>query len=223
MNGDNNKKLLKTMAIFLHEALGSEYEIIYHNLENNGYKVEYLANGQISGRSEEDYNKETLFELLGDYSNKDFVINTEGRVDNNKVIKHSSFLYRNMDGNLEGVLCINFDGSKLVNIAKQILKLTNMSNASIESERLNTFDFENDMVSDLVEHIANGVFDDALENKDLPVEELSQEEKMEIVRKLNDKEVFLYKGAVSNASKKLGVSKATIYRYLQTIQEEDGF
>ena len=50
MSEIDNKELLRNMAVFLHEALGMEYEIVYHNLENNGYKVEYLANGQISGR-----------------------------------------------------------------------------------------------------------------------------------------------------------------------------
>src|SRR5699024_9698745 len=156
------KELLKNMAVFLHEALGMEYEIVYHNLENDGYMVEYLANGQISGRREEDYTKETLLELLGDCSDKNFVINTRGRVENNKVMKHSSFLYRDKHGNLEGVLCINFDISKLVNIAKEILKLTNMSNALIGNEKLETFDFKNNLVSDLVEHIIVGVFNDAL-------------------------------------------------------------
>ncbi|MBP2025775.1 helix-turn-helix transcriptional regulator [Peptoniphilus stercorisuis] len=216
----DNKELLKNMAVFLHEALGMEYEIVYHNLENDGYMVEYLANGQISGRREEDYTKETLLELLGDCSDKNFVINTRGRVENNKVMKHSSFLYRDKHGNLEGVLCINFDISKLVNIAKEILKLTNMSNALIGNEKLETFDFKNNLVSDLVEHIIVGVFNDALMDKNSSLEDLSQDEKMEIVRKLKEKEVFLYKEAVPKISEKLGVSKATIYRYLQTIQED---
>lgn len=221
MSEIDNKELLRNMAVFLHEALGMEYEIVYHNLENNGYKVEYLANGQISGRKKEDFSKEKLLELLGDCTDKNFVINTRGRIENNKVMKHSSFIYKDKDGNIEGVLCINFDGSKFVNIAKQILKLTNMSNASIESERLNTFDFENDMVSDLVEYVVSGVFNDFLKDKNSSLENLSQEDKIEVVRKLNDKEVFLYKDSVSKISEKLGVSKATIYRYLQIIQEDE--
>jgi predicted transcriptional regulator YheO len=49
-------------------------------------------------------------------------------------------------------------------------------------------------------------------------ERMSPEEKIEIVRQLNDKGVFLLKGEVSRVAKYLNVSDATIYRYLSKVK-----
>lgn len=219
----NTKSCFVALANFLHVALGSEFEIVLHDVEDNEHKIAFIANGHISGRTEDDYNKDSLFEIIGDadLSKDDFLINSEGIVHNNKVIKHSSYFIKDDTDNLTGVLCINFDGSKYVNLAKQLLQLTNMDNASIENDSLHSYDFQNSVVSNLVSDIANTVIDDALGFSDIPADMLSQDEKMDIIRELNKKEVFLMKGSITNAAKRLGVSKATIYRYLQTINEEE--
>ena len=49
---------------------------------------------------------------------------------------------------------------------------------------------------------------------DVPVERLTQDEKMEIMAALNRKGVFLLKGSVSYVAKELHSSEASIYRYL---------
>lgn len=219
----NQKKQYINLAKFLHAALGSEFEIVLHEFDFDKHNLLYLANGHISGRTVEDYTIESLYDIIDntDIKTNNFHINSQGLVYNNKVIKHSTFFIKDDTNNLIGILCINFDGSKYVNIAKKILQLTNMENASIENDRLHTFDFQNNLVSDVVSDIANSVFDDALSLSTIPIDMLSQEEKIEIVRELNNKEVFLMKGSITNAAKKLGVSKATIYRYLQIINEEN--
>ena len=48
----------------------------------------------------------------------------------------------------------------------------------------------------------------------VPVERLTQDEKMEIMAALNRKGVFLLKGSVSYVAKELHSSEASIYRYL---------
>lgn len=51
-----------------------------------------------------------------------------------------------------------------------------------------------------------------------PVNRFNVEEKLAIVRELDDRGVFLVKGSVSELSKKLKTSEATIYRYLHQLQ-----
>ena len=51
-------------------------------------------------------------------------------------------------------------------------------------------------------------------NYPVPVERLTQDEKMEIMATLNRKGVFLLKGSVSYVAKELHSSEASIYRYL---------
>ena len=59
-----------------------------------------------------------------------------------------------------------------------------------------------------------------MENSFVPVDRLNQEEKIEIVRDLEGKGVFMLKGAVSEVAEKLGVSEATLYRYIRIVSNE---
>ena len=55
----------------------------------------------------------------------------------------------------------------------------------------------------------------------IPVERMSQDEKIQVVRELNELGLFLFKGGVSELAKKLKVSDATVYRYLHKIKDDD--
>jgi predicted transcriptional regulator YheO len=46
---------------------------------------------------------------------------------------------------------------------------------------------------------------------------MTPDEKIAIVRTLNDKGVFLLKGAVAVVARHLAASEATVYRYLQRV------
>ena len=59
----------------------------------------------------------------------------------------------------------------------------------------------------------------ALESSGVPVDRLTQEEKMKVVEQLNNKGVFLLKGAVSEVARQMASSEATIYRYLSKLNK----
>ncbi|MNI74519.1 hypothetical protein D3C73_1306070 [compost metagenome] len=52
----------------------------------------------------------------------------------------------------------------------------------------------------------------------IPPDRLSSQEKIDIVRELNDLGVFLLKGGVSEAAAALSISEPTVYRYLQKLK-----
>ena len=55
----------------------------------------------------------------------------------------------------------------------------------------------------------------------IPLERLTQEEKIGIVRNLDNKGVFMIKGAVGILAKRLDVSQASLYRYITIAREEN--
>ena len=55
----------------------------------------------------------------------------------------------------------------------------------------------------------------------VPVDRLTQDEKMEIMDALNRKGVFLLKGSVSHVARELHSSEASIYRYLGKLNNKD--
>ena len=61
------------------------------------------------------------------------------------------------------------------------------------------------------------IVSEVVSNYPVPVELLTQDEKMEIMATLNRKGVFLLKGSVSYVAKELHSSEASIYRYLDKL------
>lgn len=209
------------LAEFLHKTLGSEYEVILFDLQENGYSIAYLANGHISGRNSDNLMVDEIFKFISNeaVSENDYIVSNQGIPIKGHVIRSSILFIKDVHNKLTGMLCINFNGSKYVNLAKRILQLTQMENASIESEHLHTFEFKENIpssISDVTENIVGNALDFA----DIPIDRLNQEEKMKIVGQLNDKGVFMLKGSVSEVAEKLEVSEATLYRYIRAVSKE---
>lgn len=217
---EKTRNRYKLLAEFLHKTLGSEYEIVLHDFQNSQHSIAYLANGNISGRSMDNPLTSSTLKFISDktIAENDYIINNKGVTDNNKVIRHSTLFIKDDDNKLTGMLCVNFNGSKYVNIAKKILQLTHMENASIESEYLHTFSFKSN-IPESISQITEKILDNALEFSDVPLDRLTQEEKLEVVKELNDKGIFMLKGAVSEIAEKLDVSEATLYRYIRTVSK----
>jgi len=65
-----------------------------------------------------------------------------------------------------------------------------------------------------IEDYAKYMIQNILAESNIPPERMNAEEKMEIVKRLDEKGVFLIKGSVTEVAKHLKTSDNTIYRYL---------
>lgn len=79
---------------------------------------------------------------------------------------------------------------------------------------------ETEHFNDSVTSAAYGVVQDVLNEDGIPVDRLTQTEKIRIVSQLEQRGVFRLKGAVEHVSKALQSSPASIYRYLTKVREE---
>ena len=52
----------------------------------------------------------------------------------------------------------------------------------------------------------------------LPADRLTYSEKLMVMKKLEEKGVFLFKGAIPEVARQLAISEATAYRYLSKIE-----
>jgi predicted transcriptional regulator YheO len=72
-------------------------------------------------------------------------------------------------------------------------------------------------IEDLTELVINEYFSG---KNHVPSDRLNQTEKMDIVRRLEEKGAFMVKGAVGKVAKRLSMSDASMYRYLSRIEKE---
>lgn len=109
-----------------------------------------------------------------------------------------------------GCLCINIDISEFM-IAKHVLE--EMTHIDVREEHLTT-----DSSSSNVNDVLNQLMTETLETSGKPVAYMNKDEKVNIVRKLDEQGAFLIKGAIDAVAKVLCVSRYTIYNYLDEIR-----
>ena len=214
----SNKNLLPYFSVAeLIARTFPDAEVVLHDLSLPQHSVIYVANvGQ------------TFHHLI---EKAVFAGNPEdGVVDNytfekdGRQIRSSSLLIRNEQKKLIGALCINIDttqASALLNLAQGLLTGrradTNSGSKALpyslgqscpvtdeKSNEESVRQFVNNMVDSMIRELE-------LEGKH------TKEDRLELIRFMDERGVFLVKGSMEYVAGKLGLSKVTLYGYLDKI------
>lgn len=209
-----------TLTEFLGAALGPDYEVALHDLTDKNRSIIAIANGHISGREVGAPLTNMALSILMDksYQQEDFRLHYSGVSVGGKALR-SSTLFIKQDGELIGMLCINFDDSRYQAVMQQVLSLCHPDpflHALAQppedgAPRLETFRNSTDAVAqDAIAH--------ELERLGIPAGRLTAGERLQIIAALEKSGIFLLKGAVKDVAAGLGCSPASVYRYLSQIK-----
>ncbi|MFQ9923992.1 MAG: transcriptional regulator [Beduini sp.] len=204
---------------FLGEALGDNVEIALHDLTTKNKEIVALRNGQISGRDINSGLSSLAVHLLDDkqYLTKDYVFNYKTVGADGKLLRAATYFIK--DGqNAEpvGMICINVDITDFNYIEDTLKKIL-----GIKDETPAEFGRENpiEVLSNSLDETVERYIKEALEEMGFPSyflpERLKVDEKIKVVKFLQEKGTFKVKGALVFVANKLGVSEPTIYRYLK--------
>ena len=130
-----------------------------------------------------------------------------------------NMLFKDANDKIIGVLCVNLDISKLMETRKFIDEMIGAQEPVVPaaSPIAETIDvFEN--LPESIDDVLNAIIDKVL--KEIPVspERMSVEEKIDVVKRSNEHGLFLLKGGLSELAKRMQLSEATIYRYLNKVK-----
>ncbi|MDF2613354.1 MAG: YheO domain protein [Clostridia bacterium] len=203
---------------FLGACFGENTEVVLHSFEDINHSVIAIHNGHISGRKIGAPLTRFALSKLKD-KGKDgppYYLNYLGKSANNISLRSNSFFILDKQGNPRGMLCVNTDVTKYQQAADLLQKLAFIPSEKPEEKGNNTIEVFQSTSEDMIQGIINEVTHSA----GVAVERLTVDEKVEVVRRLNDEKFFLIKGAVSQVSDMLGVSEATVYRYLSNINKK---
>lgn len=207
---------------FLGKVLSDNYEIALLDLREGKRCITAIANGQNSGRTVGAPLTDLALKIIqqGIWKNEPYLINYSGLTKDKKPLISSTLFIK--DGKeLLGMLCLNVDIQIYRELCISILKLGRISsdipiNNVVEIAPEHTETFTND-IGDMIA----GAMPDYITENGIPSDRLTQDEKILIVKQLNEKGIFLIKGAVSEVALKLNCSDATIYRYLSKIGKSE--
>lgn len=211
------------MVKFMAKVLGPNAEVLLHDLRDYDHSIIAIENSHISGRKIGGPITDLVLNIIKNksYETEDFITNYTGKSKSGNLLKSSTYYIKNDQNELIGLLCVNVDMSVFMDFDKRLRQIINYDlNEDVfgpEESVRPAAEVEENFGESLEDLSATSI--EALVNESgISPERMSPEEKIEIVRQLNDKGVFLLKGEVSRVAKYLNVSDATIYRYLSKVK-----
>lgn len=213
VNADLEKYL--PLVDFLAEVLGKDSEIVLQDLTDLTNSVVAIRNSHVTGRGVGAPATNFVLKTMNNmkYADKNYIANYNGSL-NDKLIKSSTFFIKNDKKQVIGMLCINSDMRKLSLLRNYLDEILYLEQDEAKEENLEYF-------SKSTEELIDNCIESALKDNGVTPERLLANEKIDIVKRLNDEGVFLIKGSVSHVASKLQVSEATLYRYLHKIRMEE--
>jgi len=202
---------------FIAGIVGPNCEVVLHDCSNVDESIIAIKNNYISGRKIGGPLTNLGLKLLkeGNYRKENFLLNYPSKSPDGKELRASTYFIKDDEDKLVGMLCINIDLTGPLaakNFIDAFIKCD--IDKSQDCNDSNSFTNILENLSQSIDEIVHSTIKDTIKEQNIPPERLSTDEKIHVVSQLNDKGLFLLKGAVSSVAKILKVSENTVYRYL---------
>lgn len=211
IRNDEDSKILQSyipIADMIVATFGSNCEVVIHDLRNVQASLIYIK-GSITGRELGAPTTEVILKELRCFGDdvKDMLGRTSQTRDG-KFLKTSTSFIRNHDGKVIGFLGINFDITAFSMVNQIISEFSVTRDLDMIGQTMNESYAKN------IEEIFENLIENTLLDIRVPISDMTREDKVFFVKKLDEKGAFLIHGSVERIAAVLGVSKQTIYNYL---------
>lgn len=209
---------------FLALTLGPDYEVVLHWRDPEGtYYIAAIDNGDLSGRTLNSPVTGFAMDLVKKkvYLKQDFVTNYKAMANANHELNGSTYFIKDKDNSLLGLLCINFDGGRFIDIANSLLRLAKQPVSVVLPEPEPVSEEPApvpEVLATRIDDVIESHIDPSILQSDV---QLTVQKKVEIVAELMQQGVFQIKGALPRVAKILGVSEPSVYRYIHQVEQSD--
>jgi predicted transcriptional regulator YheO len=201
----------------LAEALGPRTEIVLHDLSKMPNSIVAIAN-PITGREVGGPASDLGLEILQS-GWSEHMIGYRSELEDGTTLRSSSLFLKDPGGRAVCALCLNTDISTLDRAKDALAELTEVRALSevtnaVGVERVETFPRN-------IDDLAKSVLREAIAESGVPPELMHKRHKVAVVGELQRRGFFAIRDAVELAATALGISRYTIYNYLNEIEAEE--
>ncbi len=203
------------VANMIADTFGDHCEVILHDFSIPQNSVVYIRNNVVTNRQ--------VGQSFTEYFVKDVLLSRKFRDDvssnyimkgaNGQTIKSSTVLIRDQSGKVIGSLCVNIDISYMKDLMEKFISMLGIEEPEEEpkedKEEVAVLPNIQEIVDDIIEHTIG----------DQNIDEMSRDQKIDLIRFMNDKGLFLIKGAADKVAERMNISKVTVYSYLDEIRK----
>jgi len=209
-------------------TFGRDCEVVLHDVSDLTSSVIAISNGHVTNRGVGAPATDLLVSIMEHVSAtpagteagtedateavtaSDARMNYHSHTEDGRLLKCTTIPVRDGGGEIIGALCINYDMTR-VQVATSVLE----DLAHVEAtEATGTEEaFPRDASSFL-----QVMIDQALSRLSKPVALLTKKDNLEVIRELDENDIFSIKHAVETVARRLNVSRYTIYNYIDEVR-----
>ena len=205
---------LKQIAAGIAAQFGDKCEVVIHDVSGSHpeHTIVHIENGHVSGRRVGDGASKVVMEQLEHQNDQpqDHLCYLT-RTPDGKILKSSSLYIRNGRGAVAAIFSINYDISNMMLMHQELgeFMLTRDREQSEPEKIINV----NDVLEDLIRQSV------ALVGK--PAALMNKDDKVRAIRFLSDAGAFLVTKSGDKVAKYFGISKYTLYSYIDANKQEE--
>ena len=213
---DTKLELLTQIAHGIATHFGNNCEVVIHDLrkEDMESSIVYIENGQVSNRKMGDGPSEIVLETLK--KNPDLLkdrLSYLTRTDDGRILKSSTMYIRGKNNTIDYILALNYDITGLLTIDNSLKSLLSTAETEDDEKQPRRITHNvNDLLDALIEQSVTLV--------GKPVALMSKDDKVAAIQYLNDAGAFLITRSGDKVSNYFGISKFTLYSYMDTNKEK---
>ena len=218
--------ILSSTVRLVGSLLPSNIEVVLHDLRNPECSVVEISSSSITGRKKGDSvisgaRRDPAFANLMELSFEPitYVLNYETQDNLGNPMRSSSVIYRNEQGMPFAALCINADYQQIdtaIAIIQQ-LTATEVSPAPKTEQQV----IMSEPTSDNIEALLQEIINVAMEQNPGSNRTAIKKANLVAVQQMQERGIFIIKGGVEKAAKALGVSRYTVYNYLDELKAQN--
>ena len=209
---DERMEALLPIVRGLAEMFGPDCEVVLHDVRRLPHSIVAIENGGVTGRTVGDVPTDRMLRSLRTLDETQdvrlYITSQEG-----KILKSLAVTLRDEDGVPYGLLGLNHDISEMVQAQRTLANFTSVGRldggAAPETGEIFAGDIR-DVVAGMVTKILG-------EMGKTPAA-MTREEKMEVVKRLEERGAFLVKRSAEQVAEALDLSRYTIFAYLKEIR-----
>jgi len=195
----------------LAQMFGPDCEVVLHDVSRLPHSIVAIENGGVSGRTVGDVPTDRMLRNLRSPDEADdvrlYVSSHEG-----KILKSLAVTLRDEDGQPYGLLGLNYDVSEVVQAQRVLADFTAIGRLGGGAPELGEI-----FAGDIRDVVAGMVTQTLGEIGKTPAA-MTREEKMEVVKRLEERGAFLVKRSAEQVAEALDLSRYTIFAYLKEIR-----
>ena len=210
MTEDSSLEMLVSTAHGIARQFGKDCEVCIHDLsvKDLEHTIIFIINGHVSGRKIGDGASQVVLETLEAIEKGDIIVDHLGyrtTTQDGRILKSSTVFLKDSTGKYRWVLGINYDVTALMNVDAALQSITTVESHDSNGDGqipLNVNDLLDNLINQSVKRIGK------------PPALMNKEEKIQAIQFLRDAGAFLITKSGDKVSNFYGISKFTLYSYI---------